>query len=57
MTPLDVNVTIDSTTWAALALVLTILGAALRLDRLAPTWTGRGAARRWPGRSCPWLRG
>jgi hypothetical protein len=27
--PLDVNVTIDSTTWAALALVLTLIGAGL----------------------------
>jgi hypothetical protein len=38
--PLQVNVSIDSTTWAALALILTILGAAL--SWLA--WRRRGLA-------------
>lgn len=38
--PLDANVTIDSTTWAALALVLTILGAAYSWV----AWRRRGLA-------------
>jgi hypothetical protein len=38
--PLDANVTIDSTTWAALALVLTLIGAGL--SYLA--WRRRGLA-------------
>lgn len=45
--PLDANVTIDSTTWAALALVLTILGAAyawLAWRRRGPAAGLRGLA-------------
>ena len=38
--PLDVNVTIDSSTWAALALVLTIVGGALSWA----AWRRRGLA-------------
>lgn len=38
--PLEVNVSIDSTTWAALALILTILGAALSWM----AWRRRGLA-------------
>ena len=43
--PLAVDVTLDSTTWAALALVLTILGGAFTLGRLAAARSGRRRAR------------
>ena len=47
--PLAAGSTIDDTTWAALALVLTIVGAVVRLGLLAQSRTGRRTARRRVG--------
>ena len=43
--PARSHVNIDNTTWAALALILTILGAALHLGRLAPPRSRRRSPR------------